>query len=87
MTFHLDNILLKCAIVTNATEHHTLIRQRSLGSAASVKLNQNPYKLSKGSLIQCGNPPEYGVVKWIGILPGRESTHYAGVEMVNNCNI
>lgn len=75
--------MLKCAVVTNATEHHTLIRQPSLGSAAFVKLNQNPYKLSKGSLIQCGNPPEYGEVKWIGILPGRENIYYAGVEMVN----
>jgi len=56
----------------------------SLGSAISPsQLDQNPYKLEVGSTIQYGNPPEYGVIKWIGILPGRENIEYAGVEMVN----
>ena len=89
-TLYLDNILLKCANDANATEHHSLLRRPSLESVllpASIKLDQNPYKLAEGSLIQYGNPPEYGVVKWIGILPGRENIYYAGVEMVTTYDI
>ena len=89
-TFYSETILLKCANGANATEHHPLLRQSSFISGlfpASVKLNQNPYNLAEGSLIQYGNPPEYGVVKWIGILPGRENIYYAGVEMVNSYDI
>ena len=89
-TLYLDNILLKCANDANATEHHSLLRRPSLESVLSpttVKLNQNPYKLAEGSLIQYGNPPEYGVVKWTGILPGRENIYYAGVEMVTSYDI
>lgn len=29
-----------------------------------------------------GHPIKYGVIKWIGIIPGRDKTLYAGVEMV-----
>ena len=51
--------------------------------SSSMVLNQNPYKLEKGSVVQYDHPPKYGVVKWIGIIPGR-TTLYAGVEMVNH---
>ena len=51
-------------------------------------LNQNPYKLEEGSAIKYDYPPKYGVIKWIGIIPGWDKTLYAGVEMViYNTNI
>ena len=46
-------------------------------------LDQNPYKLKEGSSIQYDDPPKYGVVKWVGMIPGRDKTFYAGVEMVS----
>ena len=42
---------------------------------------KNQYNLKVGSVIQYGNPPRYGVIKWIGHLPD-EIVMYAGVEMV-----
>ena len=50
---------------------------------APVKLHQNPYKLEIESTVQYGEPPQYSVIKWIGVLPGRENLLYAGVEMVS----
>ena len=77
MTFNLDNGLLKH---TNSAEHHALLSSQD--TSASVQLDQNPYKLKVGSTVQYGKPVEYGVIKWMGMLPGREDAHYAGVEMV-----
>lgn len=51
--------------------------------------NDNPYNLEKGSMIQFGNPPCYGVIKWIGDVPETNCT-MAGVEVVScvyNCDI
>ena len=45
--------------------------------------NDNPYNLKVGSLIQFGNPPCYGVIKWIGTLPETEHVLMAGVEVVS----
>ena len=42
----------------------------------------NPLNLGVGSLIEYGNPPMPGVIKWIGHLPG-PTTLVAGVEMVS----
>ena len=33
-------------------------------------------------MVQFNNPPEYGTIKWIGILPGLDAA-YAGVETVS----
>ena len=38
--------------------------------------------LEVGSMVQFDNPPQYGYIKWIGILPGYD-TEYAGVETVS----
>ena len=36
-----------------------------------------------GSMVECGgNPTHYGVIKWIGCLPGSTAT-VAGVELVS----
>ena len=79
---YLDNILLHTSSIA---EHRPLIsRQPSVDSASTAQLNQNPYKLEVGSTIEYGKPVEYGVIKWIGMLPGRESVLYAGVEMVSD---
>lgn len=43
--------------------------------------DRNPYNLEKGSLIQFGTPPCYGVIKWIGPLPEIDQL-MAGVEVV-----
>ena len=45
------------------------------------KEEQNPHNLTVGSAVQQGNPPNYGVIKWIGKLNGIEKLQ-AGVEMV-----
>ena len=85
---YLDDILLRYADEANVTEHRSLIpRQPSVDCVlspvpTSVKLHQNPYKLEIESTVQYGEPPQYGVIKWIGVLPGRENL-YAGVEMVS----
>ena len=46
--------------------------------------NDNPHKLEVGSLIQFGNPPCYGVIKWMGTLPETEHVLMAGVEVVSS---
>ena len=45
---------------------------------------QPKYNLSNGSMVETGDPdsPLYGVIKWIGYLPG-SSSKTAGVEMVS----
>ena len=84
---HLDNILLKYADKTITPEHRSLVKiQPSVDcvlSPSCLQLHQNPHKLEVGSTVQYGEPVEYGVVKWIGSLPGREKLLYAGVEMVS----
>ena len=50
--------------------------------SSSVCLNQNPYKLDKGSAIQYGDPPKYGVIKQIRKISGCDKTLFADVEMV-----
>ena len=45
---------------------------------------QPKYNLSEGSMVETGDPdtPRYGVIKWIGYLPG-SNNKTAGVEMVS----
>ena len=45
--------------------------------------SDNSHNLEVGSLIQFGNPPCYGVIKWMGILPETEHVLMAGVEVVS----
>ena len=71
--------MLRFADETNVTD--LIPRQPSVDY-----IHQNPYKFEVGSTVQYGEPAEYGVIKWIGMLPGRENILYAGVEMVS-CNI
>ena len=52
-------------------------------TSAHSQSHQNPYKLEVGSTVQYGKPPEYGVIKWIGKIPGSEKILHAGVEMVS----
>ena len=84
---HLENILLKYADKTITPEHRSLVKiQPSVDcvlSPSCLQLHQNPHKLEVGYTVQYGEPVEYGVVKWIGSLPGREKLLYAGVEMVS----
>ena len=83
---HLDNIISKHDDETNAAEDRALLpRQASVGavpSPTSAQLDQNPHNLEVNSAVQYGKPVEYGVIKWMGILPGKENIHFAGVEMV-----
>ena len=51
-------------------------------SADDIQLDDaNPDNLQVGSDIQYGEPPQYGVIKWIGHLL-RETGLHAGLEMV-----
>ena len=43
----------------------------------------NPYNLKVGSLIEYGEPAQFGVIKWIGDLPNKTDI-YAGLKMVRN---
>ena len=47
---------------------------------------ENPHNLEEGSLIQFGNPPCYGVIKWIGSFPEANCT-MAGVEVVSSAYV
>ena len=49
----------------------------------TLTVEPNPYNLKVGSVVQYGNPVEYGEIKWMGHLPGEEGL-YAGVEMVRH---
>ena len=89
---NLDNILLKCTDEAVTPEHRSLGKKHcsedNVLSPTHVRSHQNPYKLEVGSTVQYGKPAEYGVIKWIERLPGREKILYAGVEMVSyNINI
>jgi len=54
----------------------------SASKSSSRKLfADNPHNLDVGNMIQFGNPPCYGIIKWIGSLPNYERI-MAGVEMV-----
>ena len=44
--------------------------------------NPNPHNLEKGSMILHGEPPQPGIVKWIGYLP-EANVLLAGIEMVS----
>ena len=49
-----------------------------------VVTDENPYNLEKGSMIEISNPPQYGVIKWIGYLSNMSKKYkIAGVEMVS----
>ena len=45
--------------------------------------DDNLHKLEVGSTVQYGDPPRYGVVKWMGVLPDCEEVVYVGLEMVS----
>ena len=82
--------MLKSTDDTVTPEHRSLgKRQPSVDSvlspthAQAAQLHQNPYKLEVGSTVQYRKSAEYGVIKWMGILPGRENCFYAKVEMVS----
>ena len=77
--------MLKYADEINATEHRSLIpRKTSVDCILSpVQLHQNPFKFEVGSTVQYGEPAQYGVIKWMGMLPGRDVL-YAGLEMVRS---
>ena len=51
-------------------------------SADNIQLvDTSLYNLEVGSVIQFGEPPRYGVIKWIGNLPDQAEVS-AGLEMV-----
>ena len=88
LIINLDNILLKYPDDTVTPENRSLGKKHRsvdnvLTSAHAQSHHQNPYKLEVGSTVQYGKLPEYGVIKWIGKIPGREKIFYAGVEMVS----
>lgn len=44
--------------------------------------HKNPHNLEEGSAVQYGNPPRYGVIKWIGEFPNQRELLFAGLDMV-----
>ena len=63
----------------NAKEWATL--SASCKPASKEPISDNPHNFKVGAKIQFGNPPCYGVIKWIGSLPGYGCL-MAGVEVV-----
>ena len=45
--------------------------------------NLNPHNLKVRSTVYYGDPPKFGVIKWIGMIPPRHNMLYAGLEMVS----
>ena len=43
---------------------------------------QNPHNFGVETTVRYGEPARYGVIKWMGILPGDQKMAYAGLEMV-----
>ena len=76
--------MLEFADENSTTKNHAgLNLTLSTSTTSPLQLpDQNQHKLDVGSKVQCGNYPEYGVVKWIGILY-ENGWLYAGVEMVS----
>ena len=70
-----------------STDETVTLKHRCLGRkmpGLDLALSpQNLYKLEVGSKVQCGKPVEYGVIKWIGVLPERGNFLYAGLEMMS----
>lgn len=60
-------------------------QQSEYSNPADNIANYNPHNLELGSMIQYGNPLRYGVIKWVGHLPGPTTSLVAGVEMVSMC--
>ena len=57
---------------------------RRRDSTSGMQLvDTNLRKLTVGSVIQYGEPAQYGVIKWIGKLPDQEEI-FTGVEMVRH---
>ena len=51
-------------------------------SATGIQLvDANPHNLKVGSVVKYGDPPQHGVIRWIGNLRN-ETEVFAGVEMV-----
>ena len=44
--------------------------------------NDNPHNLEEGSVVQYGDRPHYGVIKWIGKFPDHREIWFAGLDMV-----
>ena len=59
-----------------------LNQQSQYSDPGEYPADYNPKNLEVGSMIQYGNPPRYGMIKWIGHLP-RAVSLVAGVEMVS----
>ena len=83
-TFALPNIL----ITENSSQANSQIsnvddtHNKTVHSADDKHLvDTNQHKLKVESVIRYGEPARYGVIKWIGNLPGQVET-FAGVEMV-----
>lgn len=49
-----------------------------------MKKSQNAHKFEIGSMVQYGDPPQYGTIQWIGVLPDCARVLYAGLDMVSN---
>ena len=64
---------------------HSIQDHKSVRSPDPQPSNENPHNLEIGSLIQFGNPPCYGVIKWIGLIPEANCT-MAGVEVVSHAH-
>ena len=59
------------------SSHHKQTTSKPIAKA------QNPHNLELESLVQFGDPPIYGVIKWIGILPDYGEALQAGMHMVS----
>ena len=55
----------------------------SCSHSENVSMPGNPHNFVVGSSVRYLNSEYYGVIKWIGSLPGVKAT-YAGVEMVRH---
>lgn len=65
----------------NSSDKDAVGHSESVHMPTTTSKATNPHNLIVGSAVQYMDSEQYGVIEWIGTLPGTKDT-YAGVEMV-----
>ena len=74
--------MLNIAVNSSQTHDFDNKHEEPVISAGGIQLDDaNPHNLQVESFVQCYEPPQFGVIKWIGRLHNETGIH-AGLEMV-----
>ena len=71
----------------NSSDKETTVQELPMSNTpyhTPAIVDENPYNLEIGSLIEFSNPPHFGIIKWIGYISDiSKKFKMAGLEMVN----